>query len=842
MRTGPGSSDDGMEPRQMVEIVRRYLQDCRHGQPDLEDYLGVPKEAAPISLLVALVKAEMNDRFSRGMEASVAAYLERFPRLTVHKDRVISLVYEEYCLREEAGDGPDVAEFCARYEPWKDSLASQLRCHLELSQLAGIAPRAPRYPKPGALFEKFRLRSVIGRGGSAQVYLAEQTDLGNRLVALKISVDRGSEPAILGRLVHDHIIPVLTSAVEPESKLRGLCMPYKRGLPLDRVIKEINPACAPASARVLREVLRNVAPVPGEESPANCGEGGGGHGWLGFPESGSYAEGVAWIGLELAQALAYAHEQKVLHLDVKPANVLLTGLDGPQLLDFNLSHDPHAATEAAAALRGGTLPYMAPEQLDAFLDKERWGAVGSRADLYSLGLLLREMLTGQAPPAHDTEIPLPRAIGQLLDGRREVRSDLRRINPKLPYALDAIVGKCIAFDPRDRYASAAHLAEDLQSFLQTKPLHHVRNPSARERTRNWFRRNGKTLVATAAVLLAIVGMGFAARVISGPRANGPLIEAITAFEKKRFADAARFLRPLADRPKSAVATFYLAASLVGMEKIEEGLPRLSKVLNAPADKKDIEDWGKTHSSLCRHADGLADALLILTRKHPDRSAELLSLAESVENVSLAIDGKRPAARKTLALIEEARDHIKEASDTMSRLIVDLGDPRTEEDRKNLLSYSMIRSRLQIKKVGELLKNCPQNDVASRLLDEAEACLRETVNDLKRIEPESVTSDNETLIIARFFQIEAEQKAGMIADRRKQPREAIERYREARGLVVKTFDEFPTDPNDPKFIAARDRLYFQKLRDDLEERIKNAELQVSESVANANSPNDRPSAH
>ena len=107
----------------------------------------------------------------------------------------------------------------------------------------------------------------------------------------------------------------------------------------------------------------------------------------------------------LAEALAYSHVKGILHRDVKPANVLLTLSNGPQLLDFNLAHDPHSADQARAALRGGTLPYMAPEQLEAYIDPERWDTVGAAAELYSLGLVLHEMLTGEPPEVPNQKLP-----------------------------------------------------------------------------------------------------------------------------------------------------------------------------------------------------------------------------------------------------------------------------------------------------------------------------------------------------------------------------------------------------------------------------------------------------
>ena len=90
----------------------------------------------------------------------------------------------------------------------------------------------------------------------------------------------------------------------------------------------------------------------------------------------------AWLVADLADAIAHAHDREILHRDVKPANILISASEGPQLLDFNLAHDPHAADRAETALRGGTLPYMAPEQLGGLSGSGTLG--GGRTDGRSL--------------------------------------------------------------------------------------------------------------------------------------------------------------------------------------------------------------------------------------------------------------------------------------------------------------------------------------------------------------------------------------------------------------------------------------------------------------------------
>ena len=174
------------------------------------------------------------------------------------------------------------------------------------------------------------------------------------------------------------------------------------------------PARALAIWKVLTDVPAEASCSPGGHRgrPSSRGDAIGprGDGWDGFPVHGTYAQGVAWIVMVLARALHYAHGKLTYHRDVKPANVLLTVQDGPQLLDFNLAESPHSADRARAALHGGTPPYMAPEQIEAFLNPELWGQVGAQADIYSLGLVFRELLTGQMPELPSKKLsPLARA-------------------------------------------------------------------------------------------------------------------------------------------------------------------------------------------------------------------------------------------------------------------------------------------------------------------------------------------------------------------------------------------------------------------------------------------------
>lgn len=468
---------------------------------------GVEGSAEPgVKALTATIKDELRRRFDRGECPTVAEYLERFPQLRDEPGRVVSLVYEEFCLLEENGAHPDPRAFCERYAPWKDSLASQLRFHRELSQIdvSGPIDPGPRFPEPGEDFLWYRIAACLGQGGSARVYLAHDQTLGGRKVVLKVALKQGDEPSLQGRLDHPHIVAVTAVEQDEASGLSVLCMPYYPGLPLDAVIRRIDPArTRPTRAQVLWDGLG-----PPEEDDDHEIEAAGRPAWGRFPRKGPYADGAAWLALKLAEALSHAHRRGVLHRDIKPANILLTRRGGPMLLDFNLSQAVDAARDAESAATGGTLPYMAPEQLGAFLDPSRWNEVSVAADIYSLGLVLRELLTGQRPDVPDENLPPSRAISQLHDRRVDARPEsVRKLSPGVPYALDAIVAKCLAPRVEDRYEDANALIQDLNRYLKRESLRNARNPSRREVAVNFARRH--RAVPVAAALLLVAG-GFAA--------------------------------------------------------------------------------------------------------------------------------------------------------------------------------------------------------------------------------------------------------------------------------------------------------------------------------------------
>ncbi len=212
-----------------------------------------------------------------------------------------------------------------------------------------------------------------------------------------------------------------------------------------------------------------------------------------------YFRSVAHVGVQVADALAYAHGQGVLHRDVKPSNLLLDMKGCVWVTDFGLAKTTPLSPsseggEAAAELTHtgdvvGTLRYMAPERFRGWSD--------TRSDIYSLGLTLYEMLTLQ--PAFDGS-DRARLVRQLT---LEDPPRPRKIDPYVPRDLETIVLKAIAKEPHARYESAADMREDLRRFLDDKPIV-ARRTSLGERARMWCRRNPLVAGLTAAVALLLI--------------------------------------------------------------------------------------------------------------------------------------------------------------------------------------------------------------------------------------------------------------------------------------------------------------------------------------------------
>jgi serine/threonine protein kinase/Flp pilus assembly protein TadD len=440
---------------------------------------GLTTASGPLQAFEERLVEELATAWQRGEGPRVEELLTRHPELYDHAEIAIRLIYEEICLRQDCGQEVPAQEVFDRFPQWEAQLEVLLACH----SCMGPSPVAPVFPEVGEVLGEFRLLALLGRGALGRVFLAKQPSLADRPVVLKVTPCDGEEHLSLARLQHTHIVPLYAVQEFPERNLRVMCMPYLGGTALSQLLEGLRPW--PLGQRTGQDLLRLVdqiqATIP-----------------LAFPSAGparqffaraSYVEAVCWMGVCLAEALHYAHERGLVHLDLKPSNVLVAADGQPLLLDFHLAREPLRAGAPAPEWFGGTSGYMSPEQKAAMSATYECQpiplAVDGRSDVYSLGLLLYEALVGKVPPG----APLP---------------TLRQRQPHVSVGLGDILCKCLAHDPNDRYPSAAALAADLRRHLSDLPLRGAANRSWTESWRKWRRRRPHALAWSGMALAVLV--------------------------------------------------------------------------------------------------------------------------------------------------------------------------------------------------------------------------------------------------------------------------------------------------------------------------------------------------
>jgi len=418
---------------------------------------------------------------------------------------------------------------------------------------------------------------------------------------------------------------------------------------------------------------------------------------------------------------------QTFHRDVKPGNILLTLDHGPQLLDFNLAESPHAVHQAESAMLGGTLPYMAPEQIEAFLNPDLWGKVGARSDIYSLGLVLRELLTGQTPDLPNEKIPPARAMRDLLDRRTRLVTDVRQFNPHIPHALQAIVEHCLCFNPDDRYPDAQVLAEDLERFLTRQPLRVAVNPSRRERIGNWGTRNRARLVGNTIYLTLIGALGYhwVGPMFKPDPATLPVIQ-------KAVKDIDDGYPELAIDPLRGLVLEYpghpLPQTWLGIAQgvsrrllVDDAQVSMNKGLNLPSAESKLLEWARGHPSLARHLQDFVSSRIELLRaykSHPARQGSSSEKAHArtdelaVEReyyqtmfkalaLALKVDPKSETIRSQVAMVEEFLGNFESAHLLLTELIDATRARGDRKDRDELIDWIVRRSRIAVRWAAQL---------------------------------------------------------------------------------------------------------------------------------------------
>ena len=436
----------------------------------------------------------------------------------------VEILAEVFLEELREGKNPSIEDYIKRHPQWADRIRTLFPTLLLLEKSKNDSSddtsgkrskgkaRVLRHPE---LLGEYRIVREIGSGGMGVVYEALQETLG-RHVALKVLSDSCTssphaverfrrEAQAAARLHHTNIVPVFDIG-EHEGHFYYV-MQYIEGYSLDHLLSGLQAASGltkgdfsltlPMSDRIARSIVTGrfgssfseTSDEKGADSE-NLVELDSSPKDFGLVGQEDYFRSVAGIGRQAAGALDYAHRQGTLHRDIKPANLLLDQQGTVWITDFGLAKFTEQEDLTRSGDMVGTLRYMAPEQFD--------GRADARSDVYNLGLTLYELLTLR--PAYQ-EKSYHRLVRQVAEG---TPPQPRHLNRAIPRDLETVVLKAMARHPKDRYATAGEMADDLQRFLDDRPIR-ARRISSLERFWRWCRRN-RALAATASLALLLTWM------------------------------------------------------------------------------------------------------------------------------------------------------------------------------------------------------------------------------------------------------------------------------------------------------------------------------------------------
>jgi tetratricopeptide (TPR) repeat protein len=448
-------------------------------------------------------------------------------------------------LEAVAREHPGHAEELRRLLPALGALDELSRSGDDRHSGVAPCPAAAAEPLTGVLGD-YRILREVGRGGMGVVYEAEQVSLGRR-VALKVlpfaaALDSRhlqrfhNEARAAAGLHHSHIVPVY--GVGCERGVHYYAMQFIDGPTLADLLAQLRRAAerqaAPADATVAHPPPEGAEAVPaGAETPLAAA--------LSTERAGrgrEYYRTVARWGVQVAEALDYAHQVGVVHRDVKPGNLLVEHRGQVWVTDFGLAHILSEASLTATGDLVGTLRYMSPEQALA-----KRVVIDHRTDIYSLGATLYELLALRPVFGGSDRQELLRQIAF------EEPVPPRRLQRSVPAELETIVLKALEKNPQERYATAQELADDLGRFLEDHPIR-ARRPGVVQRLRKWGRRYRLAVNVAAACLLVVLAVvagsvGWvvrdreARREDAGRRAAEALRSAEACFEPENWTEGLR---------------------------------------------------------------------------------------------------------------------------------------------------------------------------------------------------------------------------------------------------------------------------------------------------------------
>ena len=451
------------------DCVERFLAAWEEGpNPSIGDFL--PSEAEPRAIALAeLVKVDLEQQYEKLTEnppsiapKTLKVYAQEFPELLSDGKYPVDLLYEEYHLcRDSQRLTP--AAYASQYPQQKTELLRILGDDDPFESTAILQAKPAQAVQPGEYVCDFELLQRLGEGAFATVFLARQQTM-QRLVAVKLSADHGREPETLARLDHPHIVRVYDQKLDEAKKLRVLYMQYLPAGTLQSLARQMSGLSrdtwnGQTFLHAVDQVLDECGADPPEDSRQRQ-----------QLAQATWWEAVCLLGSQLADALHYAHSVGVLHRDIKPANILVSEAATPKLADFNVSSCSKVTGATPAAYFGGSLGYMSPEQLEACNPRHprEPDDLDGRSDLYSLAMVMWEMLAGRRP-FEITERGLSQmaAVERLTELRRAglQACDWEMLPEDCPAGLRRVFAKAMHSDRNERFVNGAQFADRLRLCL-----------------------------------------------------------------------------------------------------------------------------------------------------------------------------------------------------------------------------------------------------------------------------------------------------------------------------------------------------------------------------------------
>ena len=515
--------------------------------------------------------AEYNGRSRDAAIGQLVSELRRSPELVHDRNFVVERAVAEFTSLSRQMPELSAREYCQQFAAFgraiESSIARQFELERFLEQFPGIAIRKlARWPVTGDCIGEFEILEELGRGGLSRVYLCRQREIGGRQVVVKLGSSAFEEAHTLGQLRHPNIVPIHSTDFEASSGRAMLCMPFLGRSTLYNLVDLAFGDACPKDEGILLQAAR-AWHQPSDQMTDDAHH-------LAQPRFTHYHECVAYIGGRLADALAHAHAQHVVHGDLKPSNVLLSHRGEPLLMDFNLSGN--ATLEVSA--RGGTLPYMPPEQVRLILGAGNENVYDERSDIYSLGAVLYELLTGHSPyQVTDANAVQSTIASEILRLQGAGCKPLRSIDPTISVTLARTVERCLETAPERRFQTAeqARVAFDGEMC-------------AAVRRRRWIASRRSAWAPAASLGLALVALAGTFFAVRTPLHVRMLDRGKDLFQAGDFVSAeSYFSGAVALSPNYDDARFELGRALLRQRKIDDALEEFTSLTLTQERARDL---------------------------------------------------------------------------------------------------------------------------------------------------------------------------------------------------------------------------------------------------------------